>query len=251
MKYIITESQYRVLNEIGREAGHLDFEPLNSFYEYLAYNLPKKIKYKAFKEFFDKKMGTNLEIDDFYKSDVDDYFENYKTTNWNREFKTKDSRSGLAYYIANKYIGLEEEDGISYFINKKSKGTHIYYFFDPNFKIFVGRMYLVKDDDFHGKCFKVGLSTADEELIGSGYGIKMYLVVIKNMDYLISDTTLYSGSYRLWKHVLPKYVNVWGVIEKEDWLLTSRKFIEISPTKKESVRKFDYFVASIKHDDIR
>ena len=98
------------------------------------------------------------------------------------------------------------------------------------------------------KTWKVNLSTADEELVGSRYGTRMYLVIIDDVDYLASDDTLYSGSYRMWKHVLPKYVNVWGVIKDEDGIIS--KFVKLNDKNKNMVRKFDFFVASSKHNKI-
>jgi len=50
MKYVITERQYNVIKEIDRESGHFDFEPLDSFFEYMDDQLPKKQKVKLFKE---------------------------------------------------------------------------------------------------------------------------------------------------------------------------------------------------------
>ena len=247
MKYLITESQYNLIQEIGRESGHYDFDPLDSFYEFLYENLTMKLKQKFFKQFFEKKLGIEIEDDDFFPSDVDDYFRNYSTSEWNDEFKTKDARSGLAYYIAKKHANLKESFGLYYMTNKIGGGDIIYYFFDPKFKIFVGRMYITKPDGhLPKKTYQVGLSTADEDLIGGGYGTKMYLTVINNVEYLKSDSTLYSGSYRMWKHVLPKYVNVWGVSNKDIF----KSFTKLSPEKKMSVRKFDYFIASSKHNTI-
>jgi hypothetical protein len=68
------------------------------------------------------------------------------------------------------------------------------------------------------------------------------------VDYLASDTILYSGSYRIWKHVLPKYVNVWGVIDNDYGL--AKTIIRMDEKGKKSVKRFDYFLASSKHNKV-
>jgi hypothetical protein len=247
MKYVITERQYNIIKEIGRELGHFDFEPLESFFEYMDDQLPKKQKVKLFKEFFREKMGLGVEEDDFLIGDIIDYFDNPLRSEWGDIFKTKDARSGFAHFVAKKYFGLEEKFGLSYIINKLSdNNTRIYYFFDPKFKIFVGRFVIEKSQQ--KKIYNVQLSTADEELVGTGYGTKMYLIIIDDVDYLASDTILYSGSYRIWKHVLPKYVNVWGVIDNDYGL--AKTIIRMDEKGKKSVKRFDYFLASSKHNKV-
>lgn len=246
MKYIITEQQYNLIQEIGRESGHFDFEPLDSFYQFMEDKVPKKQKVKLFKEFFRDKMGFGVEEDDFLLGDIIDYFENPLRSEWGDIFKTKDARSGFAHFVAKKYFGLKEKFGLSYMMNNfHGDDTRIYYFFDPKFKIFVGRFSVEK---LRKKTYKVHLSSADEELIGTGYGTKMYLIVIDDVDYLASDTILYSGSYRIWKHVLPKYVNVWGIIKNYHGLPFTA--IKMDNKGKKSVKRFDYFVASSKHNKV-
>jgi hypothetical protein len=247
MKYVITERQYNIIREISRESGHFDFDPLDSFFEYMDEQIHKKQKVKLFKEFFRKKMGFGVEEDEFLVSDILGYFESPTRSEWGDIFKSKDARSGFAHFVAKKYFGLKEKFGLSYLINKLSDNeTFIYYFFDPTFKIFVGRFVIGKSQ--RKKMYKVQLSAADEELIGTGYGTKMYLIIIDDVDYLSSDTILYSGSYRIWKHVLPKYVNVWGVIDNDYGLPTT--IIKMDEKGKKSVKRFDYFFASSKHNKL-
>lgn len=247
MKYIITERQSNIIKEIERESGHFEFEPLDSFFEYMDNQVSKKQKIKLFKDFFREKMGFGVEEDDFLVSDIMDYFESPFSSEWGDIFKSKDARSGFAHFVAKKYFGLNEKFGLSYMVNKISGDhTRIYYFFDPIFKIFVGRFVIEKSK--RKKMFKVDLSAADEELIGTGYGTRMYLTVIDDVDYLASDTILYSGSYRIWKHVLPKYVNVWGLIENDFGLPNT--VIKMDEKGKKSTKRFDYFVASSKNNKL-
>ena len=248
MKYVVTESQYNLIKEIGRQAGHYDASPLENFYEYMDEQIPRKQKVKLFKDFFEGKMGLEFFDDEFLLGDVLGYFDNPLTSEWNKEFKTKDARSGFAYYAAKKYFGLKEKYGLYYLVNKVRGGMRIFYFFDPTLKIFVGRILIDTDSDLPKNIFRVKLSAADEDLVGTGYGTRMYLIVIDNVDYLASDTVLFSGSYRMWKHTLPNYVNVWGIIGNEyyGW----NKTVKMDDNVK-SVRKFDYFIASSNHNKLK
>lgn len=245
----------KIVTEIGRESGHFEIEPLENFFDYLSETLSKKKKTKYFWDFFHGVMGKGIEYDDYFSSDVVDYFADPKRNEWNEEFKSKEARSAFAYYIAKHHFGLEKGAELDY-IKRKEPGTMVFYFFDPSFKIFVGRIYLSKEHDYFKNTYKVGLSAADEELIGAGYGIRMYLTILQNVDYLLSDDTLYSGSYRIWKHSLPKYANVWGVQAHHDYnnnyheYHLFKNFTKIDPTKKTSVRKFDRFIASLKHKTV-
>ena len=72
----------------------------------------------------------------------------------------------------------------------------------------------------------------------------MYLTVIDDVDYLQSDTLLFTGSLRMWRDVLPKYVNVWAVVKDE--ILT--KYIKQTPGKRIKTDRVNYFVASSHHD---
>lgn len=181
----------------------------------------------------------------FSESDIFEFFDtNFSMSPFPEEYTSKDSLSGFAYYISEKYFGLKQGVELEYLIEKDGR-ERIYYFFDPQFKILVGRITTEKNDSMSGKTYKVGISAADEDLIGKGYGTKMYLTIIQRVDYLLSDTTLFTGAYRMWKHILPKYVNVWGAINEA--VIT--KYSKIIPGKTKDVRKYDYFVAS-KHNQL-
>lgn len=248
MKYVITEKQYRALTEIGRESGHFPHEPLDNFYTFMHDKLSNKEKKKYFYDFFSNKLGFKVNYNDpDYEVDVTDYFYFTQDSDWGKEFKTKDARSGFAYYVAKKHFGLKKGIELQYVIEKNYEGV-TYYFFDSQLKIYVGRMFLYETSKPKNS-FKVGMSSADEELVGTGYGTKMYLTVLQNCRYLFSDETLYAGSYRMWKHVLPKYVNVWGVVEGSDGEIIDYKLI--TPSKNVSVRKYNYFVGSAKYDTIK
>jgi len=63
---------------------------------------------------------------------------------------------------------------------------------------------------------------------------------------LRSDTLLYTGSLRMWRDVLSKYVNVWAVYT----LGSLTKNVKLHPGKRIVASNVDYFVASSYHDSI-
>ena len=98
---------------------------------------------------------------------------------------------------------------------------------------------------FKGKCYSVSISAVERELIGGGYGLKMYLTIINDVDYLISSTVLYAGSLRMWKDVLPKYVNVWVEFDyKSDPEL-------VIPGKRYKLDNVQDFIASSNHNKLK
>lgn len=224
--------------------GYYDHDPLDSFFTYLYYNLSMKKKVKSFIEYFRDELGIEIDVnDEFLKTDVREYFQTVRNQ-WNKEFNTKDARSGFAYFIANKYFDLQTSMGLQYF--KYKNDTNINFsFFDPNFKIFIGSLYLSRNRNLPGKSYDVSISAADRELVGGGYGTKMYLIVMNNVDYLVSSTTLFMGSYRLWRHILPKYANIWGVMEYEGIEIKQK----IEPGQE--VKQYDYFIGSTKYKTLK
>lgn len=248
MKYLISERQYKTILEIERQSGHYEWSPLDSFYDFMDDELPTKMKTKLFKKYFDKIFKTEIEKDEFYQMDVLGFFNEPRRSEWEKKFSSKDSLAGFAYFVAKNYFGLEEGVGIDYYVREGFYGddSKTFYFFDPKLKIFVGYISIFPIENFPKKTYKVRLSAVDEELIGTGYGIRMYQNILTKVDYLMSDNNLYSGSYRIWKHVLPKYANVWGIYE-ENGLPKIKKLI---PGKKTRTEMFDNFIASIKFNDL-
>lgn len=241
--YIITESQYRFLTEIERTPGHHTSEPIYNLLEHYNQTLNEEQKFESFKDFFEKKVGYNKKIK---KGDVISFLESpWSEYNWPKEWTKKENLASFLYFLAKKYSKLKQGIELEYMITKDPyTSIKEYYFFDPLLKICIGKINIKKLKEFPGKSYKVALSGVEEELIGTGYGTKMYLTVINNVDYLASDMTLFSGAYRMWKHVLPKYVNVWGVYSKNG----ISRFEKLSPEKKVSARKFDFFIASATKD---
>ena len=248
MKYIITESQYGKLQEVNRVRGRHFSDPLSDFFGEIKMSLIFKKSHfvEAFRKFF-KKLGISTE--DFNKEEIKDYWDELE---YGRDhffgpiFYKKDSIAGFAYYIAKNYFGLKEGAGGIQYLTTKTSFKKAYYFFDPEFKILVGGLAVTKDDEIEGKAREVSIAAVDPELIGGRYGLKMYLTVIDNVDYLSSDTTLFTGSYRMWAKSLPKYVNVWVVTKDKAFSKTKK----ITGEESSLPKNFDVFVASSKHDKI-
>lgn len=227
-----------------RVPGRFHLQPLYDVFSYFNSKLSENQQVDVFRKYFKKFVGMEVR---YSKSDISSFFDfphpNYL---FSKEYTSKDSLSGFAYYIADKYFKLKKGVGLEYIIEKDGN-ERIYYFFDPQLKILVGEITTIENNSLPGKTYKVGSSAADEDLIGKGYGTQMYLSVIDNVDYLLSDTTLFTGAYRMWKHILPKYVNVWGFeLKPGKYDNIEKKYVKIDPEKKQSVRDFDYFFASSK-----
>ena len=245
MRYIISEKQYNTLTEIGRLSGHFNTQPIFDILEFFDSKLSSKQKTKSFFDYYGKTLGLDLPKNNQNKIDSINLFRDPRFMNRD-ELINKDALSGFVYYLTKKYIDLKQGVELEFFVGKEEDSDEkTFYFFDPYLKIFVGQIILKKHGIFGGKSFRVKMSATDDELIGTGYGIKMYLTLLDKFDFLSSDYSLFTGAYRIWKHVLPKYVNVWGVEETT----LGEKYYKIDPQSKKSVKKYDYFVAS-KHPEI-
>lgn len=248
MNYLITENQYNNLNEISRSRGRYDANPLEDFfYEIESFKgFKKKDFISVFKKFFTK---IGQEIDNLEDSQILLYFEELPRYTRGGSvlkgfFYKKEVLASFAYYIVKKHFNLiEGAGGIEYLVFESN--SRAYFFFDPNFKIFVGGVGLDPEKRFKGKCYSVSISAVERELIGGGYGLKMYLTIINDVDYLISSTVLYAGSLRMWKDVLPKYVNVWVEFDyKSDPEL-------VIPGKRYKLDNVQDFIASSNHNKLK
>jgi hypothetical protein len=119
--------------------------------------------------------------------------------------------------------------------------TITYWFFDPEIKDFIGRISVSDNENYPSPSYQVGVSSVDPVFIGRGYGNKMYLTVLNDCEYLISDTVLFNDSLNIWTNVLPKYVNVWARYGDE-FIPIKKKFVNPENVK--------YYIASKKHNDI-
>jgi hypothetical protein len=158
-----------------------------------------------------------------------------------KNLKSRNILSGFAFYLATKLTKLKNGRGLVYFIDESESRN--YYFFDPSSKLFVGRIGTDRSDIISGDSYKVKVTAADKSLIGMGYGTKMYLTILDDVDYLISDATLYPASLRVWTSALPKYSNVW--IMNND-----SEFIPFNSGDDYEPEKVKYFIASIRNSEI-
>ena len=252
MKYIITENQLNFLEEaIHRYGGRYNADPLGDFFTELNQrSLKKKDCVSAFKKYYSK-IGEY--IDNISDGQILDYFQEISENPtkggalYSKNFYKKDILAGFAYFIAKKFIGLNEgEGGIEYILS--GKGDRAYFFFDPDFKIFVGGISVTKNDDIKGESYEVGTAAVEKELIGGRYGLKMYLTIISNVDYLSSSIILYTGSFRMWSKSLPKYVNVWAVNEHN---YPSRNYKKLTGEETSIPKNTSYFLASRHHNEIK
>jgi hypothetical protein len=126
------------------------------------------------------------------------------------KFLKKTSTHGsLSYFLASNLLQLKESYGLSYF-RYKERSFHKYFFFDSEIEEFVGLLEVSETLTLPYNSYKVVLSAVEKEYIGRGYGSKMYLTVLNNVDYLKSDQSLYSDSLNIWVNFLPKMVNTWA-----------------------------------------
>ena len=217
--------------------------------------MSEKLKFKEFsklaKKYYIDKLGYQpTKITDYKLLDLYNYFGLRQQTK-PRELTRYDSLTGFAYYLAKKIFNLKSAGlGLSYFINKNGSEKE-FYFFDPMFQIFVGKI-STDEANMKGNSLTVQTSAAERKLIGMGYGLKMYLSILENCDYLMSSSVLFTGSFRIWSKVLPKYSNVWYKDSSSDTGKSKNDFVKINPEEefKKSGGDIDYFVASIYHKKI-
>jgi hypothetical protein len=248
---LISEKRDIQINELVTTRGHHDTNPMGDFFSEVSSNLTPKELRKVFRKYYTKKVPQNIspisdeKIDNFF------YFLQYGHSKPSglRNFLTYDIVTGLAYYIAKKYFKIKSGGfGIEYVKVDDNDGDKTFYFFDTAFKIFIGKISIEKkkEKSIKGNLYKVSTAAAEKKLIGMGYGLKMYFTILEYCDYLMSDSILFSGSFRIWSQILPKYVNVWWVSE------TDNKIVKITPESPldEKTEDIDFFVASMYHKKV-
>jgi hypothetical protein len=248
---LIYEKNDIQINELHRGRGYFESRPLEEFLS-LIHN---KIKFKEFsklakKYYFDKLGMSPSKVPDSKFIDLYNFFGGENNVYRPKELTKYDSLTGFAYYLGNKLFKLNSGGmGLNYFVTKGSDKD--FYFFDPIFEIFVGKISTYKAN-IKGNSLSVQTSAAERKLIGMGYGLKMYLSILENCDYLMSSSVLFTGSFRIWAKVLPKYCKVWYKDSSMDTGKSKIDFVLISPEEdfKKTGKDIDYFVASIYHKKI-
>lgn len=245
MKYIITERQSKLLNEIRIGLG--EYESYSQGYLFSTFLADPSVSYeeifKKTKKYLSSVVG--LDVSKLTNDEIYEYVKSlrFKPSGGKRNNKLYSIGiiSGLSYYLATKLRKMKSSYGLTYFTEKV--GSFVtYWFFDPENEDFVGRI-LVEINDIYPNSANINLSEIDKPLIGKGYGNKMYLTLINIYTYLMSDKILYKASLNIWVNVLPRYCNVWAKISGKNEYFKITKDELIDP-------KFaDYYVAS-KEDTI-
>jgi len=226
MKYIITEEQYKRLDEISVYEGGL---PSKESFESTLVIIIDEIGNKKFKQEVKNYLKGN--IGEIPKKEYRDYsFKEYSKhlrygygydeDKFPIELMNKDVLSHMAYFMAKKFLKIKKLGSLECYIRKTNFGKE-YLFFDPEIQMSVGSIYLAKFDDhgfnsmvkFPSNSWSVAMSNVDKEIKGSGTGKAMYLSVLDDVDVLFSDTTLYFDSLNIWVNVLPKLTNVYALSE--------------------------------------
>jgi hypothetical protein len=245
-KYIISERQYNLIKEVTTPEGKYEAEPLNDFFN-LFDSLNPKFSQKKVSKMVRKYLETNVGVDTSKISD-ENIYEYFSKLRWDEKIKGIPKVfynigvvSGLSYFLAKNFLKLKKTPyGLVHYLEEMSS-TINYWFFDPEIKDFIGRISVSKNFDYPSPSYQVMISSVDPVFIGRGYGSKMYLTILNDCEYLLSDTILYKDSLNIWVNFLPKYVNVWA-----------RWGNEFRPIKKNFINpeNVKYYVASKKHNDI-
>jgi hypothetical protein len=241
MKYIITESQLKTLQEVGIGKGTFNISPVKYFWTFIN-GFSERKRVNAFRNYYTKVVGAN--VDDLSDDNILEFYDELDelgTSALPKKLKSKKILSGFAFYLATKFTKLKNGRGLVYFTDETESRN--YYFFDPASKLFVGRIGTNRSDITSGDSYKIKMTAADKSLIGMGYGTKMYLTILDDVDYLISDGTLYQTSLRVWTSTLPKYSNVW-VMNGDSEFIPFKSGDDYNP---EDVK---YFIASIRNSEI-
>jgi hypothetical protein len=245
-KFIISERQYSLLKELNIPSGKYNADPLNDFFNLFhpsnSFFSEKKMS-KLVRNYLENIVGL-----DTSKISNEKIYEYISKIAWSEKVKGIPKTfynigvvSGLSYFLAKNFFGLKKTTyGLVYHL-ENSTSTITYWFFDPEIKDFIGRISVTDNENYPSPSYQIAISSVDPVFIGRGYGTKMYLTILDDCEYLISDTLLYKDSLNIWTNVLPKYANVWARIGDT-----------FSPIKKKFVNpeNVKYYVASTKHNDI-
>lgn len=243
MKYIITESQYKTLQEVGIRQGIFKSSPVQYFWTFINSTISDKKRINAFRNYYTKVLGVDVaslsgnDVLEFY-----DELDELGTSVLPKKLKSKNILSGFAFYLATKFTKLKEGRSLVYFIDTRGDSRN-YYFFNLDSKLFVGRIGTNRSNITSGDSYKIKITAAEKSLIGMGYGTKMYLTILDDVDYLISDGTLYPSSLRVWVSSLPKYSNVWVMNNNSE-------FIPFKSGDDYNPEEVKYFIASIRNSEI-
>ena len=241
------------MNELYRGRGYFKTDPLKALFSYFLDDMKLSKFEKYFRKYYFEKLGLDQsKFDDSKIKLFFSYLKNPYDTKALRGLTEYDKLNGFGYYLATKLEDFKLGNfGLSYFIFKDGLEKN-FYFFDPDFKIFIGHISATKGvvKNVSGNKLTVVNAAAERKLIGLGYGIKMYLTILENCDYLVSSGILYEGSFRIWAKVLPKYSYVWWKSNDSDTGDNDQDFTRLKPSDNVKPNDIEFFIASIYHKEL-
>ena len=245
MKIIISERQNKLLQEVNVGKGILKADPLSELFDEL---LNKSKVIKLTRKYLENVAAPN--IDEFPDEKLSNYLDSLGSVYYKeplpKYYYSPDVVSGLAYFLGKNIFDFKKSYGLNYFIT--STQYQKYWFFDPEIKQFIGHIVVknVSDSDDIGSdstVERVDFVSIDKAFKGRGYGIKMYLTVLSNVDFLMSDSLLYNESLNIWVNILPKYAKVWA---RTFW--DERPFVPINKKGFVKPENIKFYVASLSKD---
>ena len=246
MKYIITEKQYNLLNEINYVSdpwGRIDIE--DKFLTNLINSGIKKLTiYNRVRDYFETVVG--VDTTEMNLMDIEFYVNNiYGEQKWNKLddiFYNKDVIGGLCYYLAKTLIGLKPgSTGLSYV---ETPRENIFWFFDDELEELAGYALVTEFNPKNWyKLYKLlPKNTKMMRMIlgDKGYGKHIYMFLVNKFDLLLSDDTLFPDSLNMWVNVLPKICPTVG------YIMTTKKIVKMSPRTKvpSDLKEVEVFFAS-------
>lgn len=191
MKYIITEQQYKRVNEITIRDGVMRVIPTyKDVLNIVIDDIGEKTYYKSVKQYVKKVLGYQKK---FKKQDVKDYGRAAQYDNIDdisEELKKPEVLSNMAYLMAKKFLKVKMLGELECYV-KPFASDKQYFFFDPELEMCVGSVYLNKIGKIKLKAislpeesYSVSLSQIDDDIKGMGYGKLMYLAVLSDVDVL-------------------------------------------------------------------
>ena len=116
MKYIITESQYKTLQEVGIKKGTFKISPVKYLWTFIN-GFSERKRVNAFRNYYTKVVGANVsDLSDDNILEFYDELDELGTSALPKNLKSRNILSGFAFYLATKFTKLKNGRGLVYFI---------------------------------------------------------------------------------------------------------------------------------------
>jgi hypothetical protein len=237
MKYLITENQFKKLQEqMMTLKGSMDFNPIYSSINKLEGQLGQNALRDLAVEYLTSVVGmTESEIKKILGSE----------NNLDKLEKRLDLITGFIYYVGvNNSEMVSVSPSLSYFTLPFWGWDRFYV--DPEIESYVGFLslyrnkYVSKIDLKEYSCAKINGIQIIDPFKSSGYGKQIYVSLLDEFEVVKSDDQLFTDSLNIWVNVLPKYAYVWLVDEFGKTKRISSK------GKLPIYENYEYFIASKK-----